>query len=194
MKTKRSVGRVYPRAPSLEGSIGRALSVMHSEVAGSNPAQGAMEKLYIIVRADLPAGAQVAQSCHAMRLFVHEHPDDARGVEPPTSGSANRCSIQLSYAPSAVGDPGVEPGASCFQNRRPTIGSCPREQGRRPHDGGLRTQPHASRGRCRLWRTRAEATSHEKQFTASRFEIQVQKKPGDGRAWTSLPCATPSSG
>jgi len=34
-----------------------------------------MEKLYIIVRADLPPGAQVAQSCHAMRLFVHEHPE-----------------------------------------------------------------------------------------------------------------------
>lgn len=32
-----------------------------------------MGKLYVIVRADLPAGAQVAQSCHAMRLFSAEH-------------------------------------------------------------------------------------------------------------------------
>ncbi len=31
-------------------------------------------KLYIIVRSDLPPGAQVAQSCHALRLFVEEHP------------------------------------------------------------------------------------------------------------------------
>lgn len=32
-------------------------------------------KLYVITRADLPGGAQVAQSCHAMRLFVAEHPE-----------------------------------------------------------------------------------------------------------------------
>lgn len=33
-----------------------------------------MEKLYIIVRGDLPAGAQCAQACHALRSFVDEHP------------------------------------------------------------------------------------------------------------------------
>lgn len=32
-------------------------------------------KLYVVVRADLPPGAQVAQSCHALRLFTHEHPE-----------------------------------------------------------------------------------------------------------------------
>lgn len=32
-------------------------------------------KLYIIVRSDLPAGAQVAQSCHAIRLFGAQHPE-----------------------------------------------------------------------------------------------------------------------
>lgn len=31
-------------------------------------------KLYIVVRADLPAGPQIAQSCHAMRLFAAENP------------------------------------------------------------------------------------------------------------------------
>ena len=34
-----------------------------------------MEKLYVIVRGDLPPGAQVAQSCHAMRLFSAQHPE-----------------------------------------------------------------------------------------------------------------------
>lgn len=33
-----------------------------------------MSKLYIVVRADLAPGAQVAQSCHALRLFGAEHP------------------------------------------------------------------------------------------------------------------------
>jgi hypothetical protein len=34
-----------------------------------------MERLYIVVRRDLPAGAQAAQSCHALRAFVGAHPD-----------------------------------------------------------------------------------------------------------------------
>lgn len=39
-------------------------------------------KLYVVVRADLPPGAQVAQSCHALRLFVAEHPQiDAQWYE-----------------------------------------------------------------------------------------------------------------
>ncbi len=33
-----------------------------------------MEKLYIVVRADLPPGAQIAQSCHALRAFVEKYP------------------------------------------------------------------------------------------------------------------------
>lgn len=32
-------------------------------------------KLYTVVRGDLPPGAQLAQSVHAMRLFVADHPD-----------------------------------------------------------------------------------------------------------------------
>lgn len=30
-------------------------------------------KLYIVTRSDLKPGAQVAQSCHALRLFAEEH-------------------------------------------------------------------------------------------------------------------------
>jgi peptidyl-tRNA hydrolase len=30
-------------------------------------------KLYVVVRADLEPGAQIAQSCHALRLFGAEH-------------------------------------------------------------------------------------------------------------------------
>ena len=31
-------------------------------------------KMYVVVRSDLAPGAQVAQSCHALRLFAAEHP------------------------------------------------------------------------------------------------------------------------
>lgn len=34
-----------------------------------------MDRLYIVTRADLPAGAQIAQSCHALRAFVEAHPE-----------------------------------------------------------------------------------------------------------------------
>lgn len=34
-----------------------------------------MEKLYVVVRADLPAGAQLAQACHGLRAFVATHPE-----------------------------------------------------------------------------------------------------------------------
>lgn len=33
-----------------------------------------MEKLYVVVRNDLPPGLQVAQACHALREFVARHP------------------------------------------------------------------------------------------------------------------------
>lgn len=32
-----------------------------------------MDRLYIVTRADLPPGAQIAQSCHALRAFVEAH-------------------------------------------------------------------------------------------------------------------------
>lgn len=35
-----------------------------------------MEKLYIITRSDLPPGAQLAQSCHAVAAFSLAHPDE----------------------------------------------------------------------------------------------------------------------
>jgi peptidyl-tRNA hydrolase len=34
-----------------------------------------VDKLYVIVRADLDPGLQIAQSCHAMRQFVACHPE-----------------------------------------------------------------------------------------------------------------------
>ena len=33
------------------------------------------EKLYLVTRADLPAGAQAVQAAHALRQFAAEHPD-----------------------------------------------------------------------------------------------------------------------
>lgn len=34
-----------------------------------------MERLYIITRRDLPPGAELVQSCHALRAFVGDHPE-----------------------------------------------------------------------------------------------------------------------
>ena len=34
-----------------------------------------MDKLFIVIRSDLPPGAQLAQGIHAMRAFVAAHPD-----------------------------------------------------------------------------------------------------------------------
>jgi peptidyl-tRNA hydrolase len=34
-----------------------------------------IDRLYIVVRDDLDAGAQIAQACHALRLFHEEHPE-----------------------------------------------------------------------------------------------------------------------
>jgi len=36
------------------------------------------DKLYLIVRSDLPLGAQAVQAAHAMRGFVAEHPEVER--------------------------------------------------------------------------------------------------------------------
>ncbi len=32
-------------------------------------------KLYVVIRSDLEPGLQLAQGCHALRLFTAEHPD-----------------------------------------------------------------------------------------------------------------------
>ncbi len=37
-----------------------------------------MDKLYIIVRSDLNPGMQLAQSCHALRAFIDDHPEEER--------------------------------------------------------------------------------------------------------------------
>ena len=36
------------------------------------------EKLYLVTRADLPAGAQAVQAAHALRQFIAEHPERDR--------------------------------------------------------------------------------------------------------------------
>lgn len=46
---------------------------MTERAGGSNPSGRTMEKLYVVVRADLPAGAQVAQSVHAAVAFALEY-------------------------------------------------------------------------------------------------------------------------
>ncbi len=49
-------------------------------VGGSTPPRRSMkkemkmEKIYIVVRPDMPPGLQAAQACHAMREFVDRHP------------------------------------------------------------------------------------------------------------------------
>lgn len=41
-----------------------------------------MEKLYVVVRNDLPPGLQTAQACHALREFAHRFPElDRRWFE-----------------------------------------------------------------------------------------------------------------
>lgn len=37
-----------------------------------------MEKLYVVVRNDLPPGLQMAQAGHALRQFTHRHPAEDR--------------------------------------------------------------------------------------------------------------------
>lgn len=39
------------------------------------PTKGKSMKLYIVVRKDIPPGLMLAQSCHALRAFVAEHPE-----------------------------------------------------------------------------------------------------------------------
>jgi peptidyl-tRNA hydrolase len=36
------------------------------------------DKLYLVTRADLPAGAQAVQAAHALRQFIAEHPERDR--------------------------------------------------------------------------------------------------------------------
>lgn len=51
-----------------------------------------MQKLYVIVRGDLPAGLQVAQACHALRAFGDEHPEEERSWH---EGSNNLVVLQV---------------------------------------------------------------------------------------------------
>jgi len=42
-----------------------------------------MNKLYTIVRSDIPAGAQVAQTAHAVAAFASAHPDQFKAWAEP---------------------------------------------------------------------------------------------------------------
>ena len=72
-------GRWFKSSSGLcRGSSGwseRRVPFSGTEVGGSSPSRGTMEKLYVIVRADLPPGAQVAQACHGLRAFSSHYPD-----------------------------------------------------------------------------------------------------------------------
>ncbi len=51
-----------------------------------------MEKLYVVVRADLQPGQQLAQSCHAVSAFALEHPGHHRTWQ---QGSQNLVVLQV---------------------------------------------------------------------------------------------------
>ena len=38
-----------------------------------------MKRLYVVVRADIPAGLQLAQACHVTREFTRAHPEEDVG-------------------------------------------------------------------------------------------------------------------
>jgi hypothetical protein len=56
---------------------------MIREAARSIRAGCAMNKLYTVTRSDLPAGAQLAQSCHALAAFASAHPESFRAWAEP---------------------------------------------------------------------------------------------------------------
>lgn len=41
--------------------------------------QGLTKRLYVVVRADIPAGLQLAQACHVTREFTLAHPEEDVG-------------------------------------------------------------------------------------------------------------------
>lgn len=41
--------------------------------------QGLTKRLYVVVRADIPAGLQMAQACHVTREFTLAHPEEDVG-------------------------------------------------------------------------------------------------------------------
>ena len=79
-------------------------------------------KLYLVVRGDLPAGAQVAQSCHALRAFAHVYPE----LEARWFASSNNLVVlsvadeeALSRLEESLGAAGIE----CVNFREPDFNS-----------------------------------------------------------------------
>lgn len=48
------------------------------ESGGAHKENVMSHKLYILVRGDLPEGLQIPQSCHALRAFIEDHPEEDR--------------------------------------------------------------------------------------------------------------------
>lgn len=58
---------------ALVAQLVRAVSVSNSQVACSNHARRSMDKLFIVIRKDLPMGLRCAQIAHAAIKFAHDH-------------------------------------------------------------------------------------------------------------------------
>lgn len=80
-----------------------------------------MQKLYVIVRADLPAGAQLAQACHALAGFALAHDEAFRAWQ---TGSNNLVCLQAPDESSlrAIGDGASQRGDRVFENMEPDYG------------------------------------------------------------------------
>ena len=52
-----------------------------------------MKRLYVVVRADLAHGLQLAQACHAAREFSLAHPGDASGENLVVLEAANETAV-----------------------------------------------------------------------------------------------------
>lgn len=80
-----------------------------------------MEKLFIVVRADLSAGAQLAQACHTMRAFAFAHPELDRAW---FQGPNNLVALQVPGLPAleALIDRAARAGVPHASFREPDFG------------------------------------------------------------------------
>ena len=94
-----------------------------------------MKRLYVVVRADLPAGLQLAQACHATREFGLRHPEVDVGdnlvvLHVPGEAELRRivdaAGEALPVAPFFEPDLGGEMTAAAFPfSARPLVSSLP---------------------------------------------------------------------
>lgn len=83
-----------------------------------------MEKLYIIVRSDLSPGLQIAQSCHALRQFSEEWPDQDRAWH---TTHKNLVCLQINSKEelAALAYEATRAGVACSVYREPDCGDEP---------------------------------------------------------------------